>query len=72
MAKITLINDDAKHEKVKTPQNVDERSFGGTNPDPESDDNVLDVAHEAGIYGEADEEHPAELDIAREIEEKKE
>lgn len=39
----------------------------GTEADLESDDNVLDQAHEAGLYEEADEEHPAEIDIAGEI-----
>lgn len=46
-----------------------ERTVSGSTTIPEADDNVLDFAHEAGLYTEADEENPHELNMAQEIEE---
>lgn len=67
--KIKKIQDDQdKHDIVQTPQVVGETSKSGSMVDPESDDNVLDNAHEMGLYEEADEEHPAELGIAEQVE----
>lgn len=60
--------EDVKHEEVEAPQIQGEKSVSGSTPDPESDDNVLKAAQEAGLYEEADEEHPTELNIAEEIE----
>lgn len=51
-----------------SPQDKGESSVSGSNPDPESDDNVLDNAHAAGLYENANEENPVELNIAKEIE----
>lgn len=56
-----MFNDDQKHKEA-------EESISGSTPDPESDDNTLDNAHEAGIYENQDEEHPGELNVAEEIE----
>lgn len=43
--------------------------ISGSEADLESDDNALDAAHSVGLYPKADEEHPAELGVAEEIEE---
>ncbi|MCR4264278.1 MAG: hypothetical protein NUV98_06190 [Candidatus Roizmanbacteria bacterium] len=53
---------------VSTPQIRDEDSSSGSTPAPSSDDNVLDAAHAAGLYEDADEENPKPLNIAEEIE----
>lgn len=63
-----IIPDDQKHkealdEDIKT----GEQSISGSTPDPESDDNVLDAAHKAGLYEDQDEEHQGELGIDEEI-----
>ncbi len=34
----------------------------------ETDDDTLDTAHKMGLYQDADEEHPHELDLAKEME----
>lgn len=70
MAKVPKLNeDDQKHkdalsEDIKT----GEQTISGSTPDPESDDNTLDTAHDAGLYEDQDEEHPGEIDIAKEVE----
>lgn len=61
-------SDDQKHqnaldEDIKT----GEQSISGSTPDPESDDNTLDAAHDVGLYEDQDEEHPGELGIDEEI-----
>jgi len=56
-----------KNHKILSPQNLDEASCSGHMTDLESDDNVLDNIHEMGLYLSSDEEHPAELNIAKEI-----
>lgn len=63
-----MTNDDQKHkdaldEDIKT----GEESISGSTPDPESDDNTLDTAHDAGLYENQDEEHPGELGVDEEI-----
>lgn len=50
-----------------SPQNQDEASCSGHMTDLESDDNMLDNVHEMGLYLSVDEEHPKELNIAKEI-----
>ncbi len=52
----------AKQSSVKGQESV-----SGHMPTPDSDDNVLDNAHRAGLYPEADEETPVELDIAKQL-----
>lgn len=61
--------DEQKHqgaldEDIKT----GEQTISGSTPNPESDDNTLDTAHEAGLYEDQDEEHPGEINIAKEVE----
>ncbi len=62
------MNDDQKHkdaldEDIKT----GEQSISGSNADPESDDNTLDAAHDAGLYEDQDEQHPGEINVAEEV-----
>ena len=57
-----------KHEAVMSPQRKDEEGMDGSTPNLESDDNMLDAVHGVGLYPQADEEHPAELNLAAEIE----
>lgn len=64
----SIVSDDDKHRAVMTPQQQGESSISGSTPDPESDDNVLDAAQQAGLYEDQDEEHPGELNIAEEVE----
>ncbi len=52
---------------VPPPNYVDEQSAMGTNPDPESDDDVDLMAASVGLYDNADSEFPEELDIAGQI-----
>lgn len=42
-------------------------SVSGSTADPESDDDVLQNAHEMGIAPKADLEHPTELNIEKDI-----
>lgn len=53
------------------PQNIsddpDEESISGSTPDPESDDDMLQNAQDVGMQQEEDEEHPEEIDIARDM-----
>jgi hypothetical protein len=61
-------DDDSKHQSTQSPSVADEQSLSGSTPDPESDDDTLEAAHEAGLYEDADDEHPAELNLAEEVE----
>jgi hypothetical protein len=51
------------------PYNQGEQSVSGTTPDVESDDDTLENVHAVGQQLEEDDEHPQELDIARDIDE---
>lgn len=59
-----------EEELIKTsPEIYDEQSAGGSMPNPEevNEKDVLERAQEAGLYTDSDEEHPAPLNIAKEI-----
>lgn len=47
-------------------------SVSGSDPDPSSDDDVLQNAHQVGIAPDADIDNPTELDIAKDVEEAEE
>lgn len=51
------------------PSNEGQQSISGSEPDPTSDDDTLDVAHAVGSQLDEDDsmEHPQELDISRDI-----
>lgn len=60
-------DEDKKHAKTITPAQEGEGKISGTNPEPESDDDMLENAHEMGLYKEDDGEHPQELNLAAEV-----
>ena len=53
----------------KSPSEIGNTSISGYMPDLESDDDVLQNAHQMGIAPNAYLEHPKELNIAKNIEE---
>ena len=64
-----VVKEDEKniHQGEETPTVEGQRSPGGHEPSPESDDNALDAAQEVGLYPEADEEHPKEVGLDKQI-----
>lgn len=60
---------DEQGQVVPTPQNIDERSVSGHMPDPNSDDDIDEVAHKVGLHTDERDEEPEELDLAQEISE---
>lgn len=54
------------------PENSDEQTISGSTPDPESDDDTLDNAHEVGEQQGENEEHPKEIDLGRDIDKSEE
>lgn len=60
-------DEDKKHGIVEKSEMVGDEDISGSMPNPESDDDVLDVAHKRGLYQKANEEHPEELDIASQV-----
>lgn len=68
MAKVPKLDENnRKHEKA-VPEDIKtgEETISGSTPNPESDDNTLDSAHEQGLYEDQDEEHPGELGVDQE------
>ena len=61
-----VILEDGEDERA-TGVNSGEHTISGTTALPTSDDNVLEAAQEAGLYQEADEENPHELNVAQEV-----
>lgn len=70
MVKVPKLDKDNQKHKDAVPEDIKtgEQTISGSTPDPESDDNTLDTAHDAGLYEDQDEEHPGEIDIAKEVE----
>ncbi len=63
-----ILSDDDKHQTSADQDfTTGEGSISGSNPDLESDDDVLKTAHESGLYQSADDEHPQELNIAQQV-----
>ncbi|HZJ18382.1 MAG TPA: hypothetical protein VFD45_02055 [Patescibacteria group bacterium] len=52
---------------LESPSERGSNSISGSTPDLESDDDVLQSAHQMGIAQNADFEHPTELNIAKDI-----
>lgn len=50
-----------------SPAELGEYDVSGSAADPESDDDMLENAHDVGLYADSDEENPAELNIADQI-----
>lgn len=59
--------DDIKIPDDQQPEDSDEQSWAGHMPDPDTDEDVLDVAHDAGLYEKAEEDNAQELDIAGQV-----
>jgi len=59
--------EDMKNQSSQSPSVTGSDSVSGTTPDLESDDDVLQNAHQMGIAPDADLEHPKELNIAKNI-----
>ncbi|GEM_PF-6738239 len=53
---------------TETVEDRDENDISGTTPDPESDDDVLENAHQVGVGLDEDLENPEELDISKDVE----
>ncbi len=63
-----ILPDDQKHsDAMDEDSKTGEQTVSGSMPDPESDDNTLDNAHEFGLYNDQDEEHPGELGVDNEV-----
>ncbi|MBI3485731.1 hypothetical protein HY025_02190 [Candidatus Daviesbacteria bacterium] len=62
------MNDDQKHKQAKAVEEVGDEDASGTMADLESDDDMLENAHKAGLYEKSDDEHPEELNVAKEVE----
>ncbi len=63
-----IITDDQKHnDAMDEDSKTGEQTVSGSMPNPESDDNTLDNAHEFGLYNNQDEEHPGELGVDEEV-----
>lgn len=60
-------DEDKKHRKTVTPAQEGEGKISGSTPDLESDDDMLENAHEMGLYKADDGEHPQELNIADQV-----
>ena len=62
-------------EENASPQRADtsgNTSLSGSTPDLESDDDVLQSAHQMGIAPDADLEHPQELNVAKDVDDAEE
>jgi hypothetical protein len=65
-----ILLDELDESPPTEPYSVDELgelSISGSTPATTSDDNVLDNAHDVGLYTDANEEEPAELDISEQF-----
>ncbi|MBD3250805.1 MAG: hypothetical protein GF381_04550 [Candidatus Pacebacteria bacterium] len=54
--------------QAEPPYEEGETSASGHMPEPEVDDNALEMAQEPGLYLDADEENPVELNLAKQVE----
>jgi len=60
------------NQSTMSPGQRGSNSVSGSTPDPESDDDVLENAHQVGIAPDADLENPTELNIAKDVAESEE
>lgn len=67
MIKIRGDDEDKKHKLVEKVSEDGEEKISGSVPDLESDDDMLENAHEMGLYKADDGEHPQELNLAGEV-----
>ena len=59
--------DDAQTPDPQSPAVSDSQTWVGHMPDPDVDEDVLDVAHDVGLYSDATEDEAEELDIAGQV-----
>jgi hypothetical protein len=59
--------DNMMQKRMAPPSVSGEQSVSGDMPDPESDDDTLQNAQDMGMQLDEDDEHPQEIDIARDI-----
>lgn len=64
--------EDMKSQSTQPPSVTGNNSVSGSTPDLESDDDVLQNAHQMGIAQDADLEHPKELNIAKDVDDAEE
>lgn len=66
-----VYEDSQKEVEKSEPEIIGEQSVSGmmTNPEEVEEKDTLEMAQDVGLYTENDEEHPAEVGIAQEIEE---
>lgn len=62
-----LTDENKKHAFAEKVSATGEESIIGATPDPESDDDTLENAHDMGLYKADDGAHPQELNIASEV-----
>lgn len=62
------IIDESTNNSPFSPDEVSEQMVSGSMPDPESDDDMLDNAHDVGLYTETDDDDAQPLNIADQIE----
>lgn len=65
-------DDDKKHQTVNQANDQieeEEDNLGSMpNPDKVNEKSTLDEAHDVGLYEQADDEHPVEINIAKQVE----
>lgn len=61
--------DNPKNDNQQEQPFYGEDALSGTTPDPESDDDTLENAHNVGEQLKEDYEHPQEIDISRDVNE---
>ena len=62
-----LRNEDKRHEFAEKASATEEESFIGDSAGLETDDDMLENAHEMGLYKADDGEHPQELNVAAQV-----
>ncbi len=63
----SLSSETKKHEFAENVAGSGEGSLSGETADLESDDDMLENAHDMGLYKADDGEHPQELNVAAEV-----
>lgn len=62
-----LVNENKKHDLGKASEFIEDESVTGDMAGLESDDDMLENAHDMGLYKADDGAHPQELNLADEV-----
>ncbi len=62
-----LLDDVTEDSIVDSDDDTGTQSESGSNPDLESDDNMLDNEHDVGLANDADEDNPKPLNIGHDV-----